>query len=588
MSWNTKIPKFRRFVLQNFPFIEEDFDALTDYELICKVVEYLNTVIQSQNELITETERFETSVTNEINTFESNITSDFEELEGLFNTLKNYVDNYFDNLDVQEEIDHKLDEMVEDGTLQEIITTYIQTNVAWTFDTVADMKLATNLINGSYARTLGFYALDDGGGGIYKITNTGVANELDLIAVNNSLLAELVITKNMTVKQFGAKGDGLNDDLGAINRMIARCNYLHIPAGNYLISNPLSFAQFRDINIKGKLIYAGNDYAITFTGGNYLDVYIKSIEASNGGCIKIAPTTNAFAFSKINLEFGEASSHVIEMDGDGNAICNTFLKGIRWRSTASTACNITMTNQASANSFVNEIVIRDVNLWTKAKERAGLSTNNTSTKEIQIKLETVNFENSWGIHTLGKIIDIAMINCRIGEIKNDPGWLTFDGYLPKISIMGVGDNYLNLNYIELDNISSTTAPYLVTNLTIQDYETTYLFAGGGVGYLDHVVPFVVPDATKTYETTGNISYSDLSKGGGNYNRFNFTGNGWISFTIPTNLFYCTQNSVLITTTYSISLTVILSTGGSVTFQTDANSTYMLKKVGNSIKYIKLS
>lgn len=31
---------FRNFILQNFPFLEDDFDALTDYELFCKMVEY--------------------------------------------------------------------------------------------------------------------------------------------------------------------------------------------------------------------------------------------------------------------------------------------------------------------------------------------------------------------------------------------------------------------------------------------------------------------------------------------------------------------------------------------------------------------
>ena len=29
-------------VLQNFPFIDADFDAMTYYEMLCKVVEYLN------------------------------------------------------------------------------------------------------------------------------------------------------------------------------------------------------------------------------------------------------------------------------------------------------------------------------------------------------------------------------------------------------------------------------------------------------------------------------------------------------------------------------------------------------------------
>ena len=36
--------------LTNFPYIEQDFDALTDYELLCLVVKYLNDVIANQNE----------------------------------------------------------------------------------------------------------------------------------------------------------------------------------------------------------------------------------------------------------------------------------------------------------------------------------------------------------------------------------------------------------------------------------------------------------------------------------------------------------------------------------------------------------
>ena len=99
----TRIPKFRRFVLQNFPFIEEDFDALTDYGLICKVVEFLNDVIESTNES----------------------SAQVEELTDLYNELKSYVDSYFDNLDVQEEVNNKLDEMAEDGTLENMILPYV-------------------------------------------------------------------------------------------------------------------------------------------------------------------------------------------------------------------------------------------------------------------------------------------------------------------------------------------------------------------------------------------------------------------------------------------------------------------------------
>lgn len=118
MSWNTHIPKFRRFVLQNFPFIEEDFDALTDYALICKVVEYLNNVITSQNLLISEVESFETAMT-----------TDFNNLSDAFDQLQSFVDHYFDNLDVQQEINNKLDGLVADGTLEMLIGAYIQPRI---------------------------------------------------------------------------------------------------------------------------------------------------------------------------------------------------------------------------------------------------------------------------------------------------------------------------------------------------------------------------------------------------------------------------------------------------------------------------
>ena len=99
-----RLTPFKRCVLQNFPFIEADFDALTNYGLLCKIVEYLNKVIESQNE----------------------VQANVEALNNAFIELKTYVDNFFDNLDVQDEINNKLDELVEDGTLANIIANFIQ------------------------------------------------------------------------------------------------------------------------------------------------------------------------------------------------------------------------------------------------------------------------------------------------------------------------------------------------------------------------------------------------------------------------------------------------------------------------------
>lgn len=90
---------FKWFCLENFPFIEGDFDAINEYHLLCKIVKKINDIIKSENELGTE----------------------FEKISNSFIEIKNYVDNYFNNLDVQDEINNKLNEMVLDGSLADII-----------------------------------------------------------------------------------------------------------------------------------------------------------------------------------------------------------------------------------------------------------------------------------------------------------------------------------------------------------------------------------------------------------------------------------------------------------------------------------
>lgn len=188
MAWNTKIPHLRRFVLQNFPFIEEDFDALTDYQLICKVVEFLNTVITSQNAVIQQM---------------INVTADFEQLESLFNQLKDYVDHYFDTLDVQEEVNNKIDAMAEDGTLESIIGEYLRTKTNWVFDTILDMKNSENLVDGSYAETCGYYQLNDGGSGKYKIrtkTSEDIVDDNKIVAITDNLVAELINPSEVSTK----------------------------------------------------------------------------------------------------------------------------------------------------------------------------------------------------------------------------------------------------------------------------------------------------------------------------------------------------------------------------------------------------
>ena len=171
---------FKWFVLENFPFIEADFDALTEWQLFCKLGKEMNIIINKINNVGTQTE---------------NLTNNFI-------NLTEYVNNYFDNLDIQTEINNKLNEMAQSGELAEIITSYLEVNGILAFNTVNDLKNATNIINGSFTRTFGKISYNDGEGAFYKISNIktdDVIDDINIIKINNSdtLVAELIKDKTL-------------------------------------------------------------------------------------------------------------------------------------------------------------------------------------------------------------------------------------------------------------------------------------------------------------------------------------------------------------------------------------------------------
>ena len=91
---------FRFWCQKVLPLVYDD--SLSYYELLCKVVNYLNNVIEDMKDL----------------------SGDVTEIYKLFNNLKSYIDTYFDNLNIQNEINNKLDEMVTSGVLYNYFAQY--------------------------------------------------------------------------------------------------------------------------------------------------------------------------------------------------------------------------------------------------------------------------------------------------------------------------------------------------------------------------------------------------------------------------------------------------------------------------------
>ena len=82
-------------------------DSLSYYETLCKVVKYLNDVIANVDVLH----------------------DDVDGLRTAYIQLQNYVNSYFDNLDVQNEINKKLDDMADDGSLSALLSPIVATQI---------------------------------------------------------------------------------------------------------------------------------------------------------------------------------------------------------------------------------------------------------------------------------------------------------------------------------------------------------------------------------------------------------------------------------------------------------------------------
>lgn len=215
--------------------------------------------------------------------------------------LQNYVENYFQNLDVQTEINNKLDEMAQDGTLQSLIEQFLKLNSLMCFNTVNDLKNSLFLISGSFAKTLGYYEINDGGEAIYFITSSLNSNEtendLDIIKLNNGLYAHLVYNSILNVKQFGMFCDNTNDDGDLLQ------NIINFADEGDIISFPNSMIKIgKEIEITKPITLKGTSTASKGTTLNFNNTSGLSLKANyiniENICLK---NTNRPDFSTTNI-----------------------------------------------------------------------------------------------------------------------------------------------------------------------------------------------------------------------------------------------------------------------------------------------
>ena len=139
-----------------------------------------------------------------------------------------------------------------DGDNAENAISRIKSGYAHYYNNVDAMKNDTKLKENDVVETLGYYKINDGGNATYKIreikNNDKVDNYTIIPLSYNNLIAELIVENSMiSVNQFGAHGNGIDDDTDAIQKCIDYCTSHNLTCffNNqiYLTSSPLNIKE---------------------------------------------------------------------------------------------------------------------------------------------------------------------------------------------------------------------------------------------------------------------------------------------------------------------------------------------------------
>lgn len=188
---------FRFWCQKVLPLVYDD--SISYYELLNKVVHYLNNVIK------------------DVSAMGGNI----NDLLDAFIKLQNYVNFYFDNLDIQSEVNNIIDRMIKDGTFSALFGTA---------DTV-DVMQNTLYTVGRFVTTEGYYYKGDGGNNTYITTSESV-NDL---SIKSKKVDGLYFT---AVEIFNAKKfDGTGSNVQTNDRGSASINILRYGCKKYPTEN---------------------------------------------------------------------------------------------------------------------------------------------------------------------------------------------------------------------------------------------------------------------------------------------------------------------------------------------------------------
>ena len=393
----TELKPFRYWCQKVLPLVYDD--SLSYYELLCKVVDYLNKTMEDVETLH----------------------DDVDNLHTAYEQLQEYVNNYFDNLDVQEEINTKLDKMALDGTLSNLLAPYIPDLVAAWLD--ANISPTTPAIDSSLSVS--------GAGADAKVTGDNFSlirsaldnNSFNIVGFENGSISDATGLNANSSERIRSKS--------YLYRTVKRI-YSTLETGRFAL-----FAYQKDGTYVGAWHPNANafdhqlqfvpelDMAYFYTHATYKDYIYRVVVRISGGSIQIDDDTSHIKFDTYIADFP-----VIESSINTN------------ESNISKLTTITKSTNLSKAANINSKIIWESGSIDGTTGNNASSTSRVRTKEvIPTNINTLDFgetSTTRGAYIYAYDLDGTYVGAYKASTKSFVLDNTYTGFITEYTTIDLG------------------------------------------------------------------------------------------------------------------------------------------------------
>ena len=380
----------------------------------------------------------------------------FDNLQDAFNDLKNYIQDYFKNLDVQEEINKKLDQMSEDGTLNILLQMHARTvlpsnDISGNTDTKNIQKMITEF---------GYVELFSG---IYYInkpiklksgnTIIGSGNENTIIECSSDFCTLL---ENSSADKLILKNFRVNDTTGE-----------HIGL-NFIGTTTAPYTGIRYSFIENIHMFGFNTCVLI--RGAWCTKFNHCRFESNNICINQSGTCNNIEYTECQFYGEEKVSTGAKITGDGGA--ENY--GIYFNNCDFEKHKYGFNLYACVGVYINNLYVEKIDTVINADNSINLVLNGGTLNSVN---RVANVAKSQKI-SLYNVTTFSMLNAYVRYNKSEKSCLVYISndvpvYIENITVANLKGGNVFLKNTDAETNYDYNGDYYIENLSTSNFNGRY-------------------------------------------------------------------------------------------------------------------